>query len=651
VSLIRSAWAADFAPRDRRPIYDWAREFISLRPPFTRTGPFDVQESRHFIGPFDALFDPVVREVNVCSPVRDGKTLIADIWLPWTVCNAPGSFLGIFMKDEVAQQHCETRTWRILESIAQIKALLDALDRHDARTQEILFEDPIYIWGPSTKNLQSKPITYLWFDEAWQFHKGVIREGKGRLGDALKLGLDKTLVTSQGGQKQTTAADRTDDWWLQFDAGELNVWNAPCRGCGKLHVPLIHAAPPEQQLNKSHRVGLTWDDHRDDRGLWIIPRCLETLRYVCPLCAHVTPLSDQARTRHAWNLGGKHVVIGEAKRVKKSFTNTGLINYPWEFLAEEFMTVKNHVLLGERGPWIQFLQKYLAQFHDLQEEEEYELLPTIEINIPSAPTVPSARAEAPPPIHWTDELTGEKITFTHRHLMIDVSLRRLWAVASAWSDQGDDLTLEAREIPVDAQGAFNYAAVETMQRQWMVSDQDVGWDVNYEERAQEVMEEIVKHGHLETEGDETRWRQWVGYRGDRRASFRYIIAKKIRLTPVVMTADKRVCPDLEVIDPAPGIRNPDDAPEFFLPLGEGLFRKKECIVFRWSKPAITAILEARTHRPPPLQDHGALRRRPSRFRRLQKDGYRPRHPPRLPRAGGTGGSGFDSPACLSRAPL
>lgn len=587
---IRSAWRADFAARDRRPIYDWARDHVTLHPPL-KPGIFEVNDSRQFIAPFDALLDPHVREVNVCAPVGDGKTLIADVWLAWLVVNDPGSFLGVFQKDDVAKTHCETRTWKNFESIPAIKAKLDALDQHQARTQEILFDDPIYILGPSTRNLQHKRISYLWFDEAWQFPKGIMREAKGRLATAIKLGTDKTLVTSQGGQKQNSASDRCEDWWLQFDAGELNAWHVPCQ-CGTFHIPPLHSSSdgradlpvrPGGAATPPYR-GLTWTEHKDERGFWLISKCLETLRYVCPHCGHVTAPSEQARCKSNWNRGGKHLRIGEEKRIKKSYTNNGLINYPWEFIAEEFLTAKNHALRGDKSALVQFRQKYLAQFHDeTEQDDDFTRLPTIEIEVGTRSTAsPSAAA---PPIIWTDETTGEQITFTHRHLMIDVSLRRLWAVASAWSDTGDDLTLEAREIPAEPSGRLKYEEVESMQKQWGVLDQDVGWDVNYDERAQEVIEEIVKHGHFEGKN----WLQWVGYRGSSKENFPYHPkGKRLRLLPVVMEPKL-----IERIDPCPGILTPAKAPEFFATDPAGVTFKKFALVFKWSKPYFSSLIEAR----------------------------------------------------------
>src|SRR5687767_6392684 len=85
--ILADNWSRVWKPRDRRPIYEWARENVFLPSRLTRTGAFEVDRSRQFVAPFDALQNDRIREVNILAPVRDGKTLIADVWLPWLVVN------------------------------------------------------------------------------------------------------------------------------------------------------------------------------------------------------------------------------------------------------------------------------------------------------------------------------------------------------------------------------------------------------------------------------------------------------------------------------------------------------------------------------------------------------------------------------------
>ena len=562
--IIQRAWADDFSPRDRRPIYAWAADKIILRPPFRQTGRFDVSSSRQFIGPFDALLDPIVREVNICAPVRDGKTLIADVWLPWTICNFPGSFLGVFQKDDVAKEHCETRTWRILESIPEIVSMLDSMSVHAARTQEIMFEDPIYIWGPSIKNLQGKGFQYLWMDEVWQLEKGIIREAKARLGDALKMGLDKTLITSQGGHKQDQSAFLTADWWEQFNAGELNVWHVECSACGKFHVPALGQLAPD----RVNRVGLVWDEHRNERGQWKISKAVESARYVCPHCAAVFPLIDQAKVRDRWNKTGKHVKVGEEKRVKKSFTNNGIISWPWEFLVEEFLTSRNAAAMGDRAHTIQFFQKYMAQFHDQHETGDYDQLESISIeNDPAACDV--TEIEHPPQ-------SGEKILFPDRQMMIDVQMRELYVLVDAWNHQGDDVTLHCERVDT-----FDEAAA--IQARFNIPPQDVGIDINYDLRKTEVALECCRRGEL-TKGPDGKvvWNQWIAYRGSDKPHFPH----KRKTGPDRQYPFSQVSQD---IPPCP-TRNLADWPkDLILPNG----RAKMCRVFSWSNPTIKDVLEQR----------------------------------------------------------
>ena len=107
-------------------------------------------------------------------------------------------------------------------------------------------------------------------------------------------------------------------------------------------------------------------------------------------------------------------------------------NWPWEFLVEEFLTSRNAAALGDKAHTIQFWQKYMADFYDSTVFSDFDRLPSTEIQ--SDPTKDDE-------IEWTDPKTGDKLTFKHRQMMVDVQMRELWVMVDAWSDDGDDITL------------------------------------------------------------------------------------------------------------------------------------------------------------------------------------------------------------------
>lgn len=553
--MIRSDWQSQFRPRDTRRIYDWAREKVQLFPPLTKTGAFDITDTRHFLGPFHALQDDHVREVNVRAPVRDGKTLIADVWLAWLIVNDPGAFLGIFQVDDIAKEHCETRTWPILESIPEIAAKLPA----NARTQEILFTDhnPAYIWGPAISNLQSKGFRYIWLDESWMYDKGTITEAKGRLGDFVKLGIDKLLCTSQGGYAYDLSKNRNKDWHEQFSSGELNQWWVQCRHCGQHHWPAWRGRSRTQ-----HNTGIVFDEIRNEAGFWLIDQVKETARYVCPLCQAAEPVAECARVQAAWNATGKYEIVGEKKRVKKSFTWNGLITYPWLYLIELYLTARNAARMGDHTHYTIFVQKRLADDVDHTAAEEFTMLPTIGADeLPgSAAVSPADGSESPIKKWWS----RQRWIF----MSIDVQETHFWILIIAFSETGEFLVLHFAKV-------YSWGECYDAQTKYGVPDEDVMVDCGDDQV--KVWYESVMHGHWAEQNGRRRWFCWIALRGSEIVNFPHEIKSgKLKGRTVRLPYSETQAGD-------PCINLANDDPKRKAAAG------RQCPVITWSNPTIKDV--------------------------------------------------------------
>jgi hypothetical protein len=577
---IRETWRAAFSPRDTRTIYDWAAAHVTLPSALSKTGAFDVSISRHFIAPFEALQDPHVREINVCAPPRDGKTLLADLWLPWIIENDPGPFLGVFQKDDIAKEHCELRTRPILQSVPGILARWPT-DYRD-RLQEMLFaEMPVFIWGPAVNNLQSKGFRFVWLDESWLYSKGTIGEAKARLGDFVKLGLDKFLATSQGGFAEDLGEKENRDWYDQFHSGELFEWHVQCRHCHQFHAP-VWSGEHKDGPRKGQRYGMVWDDCRDDRDQWLIEEAKKTLRYICPHCGAAEKAEDYKIVQEAWNKTGRYQnAAGEVwsaspasplrAKPKVSFHWNKIITYPWTTLLDVWLTARNAAAHGDRTKTIQFKQKELAAFHHPRgEDDDYEKIPTADID------ADPATLEV---ITWTDPATQRVIEFRHRDMMIDVQMTEVYAVVSAWSDFGDDITLWAEKLT-------SWTQCRVLQERFKVADDDVGIDINYDYRATDVAQACCRHGHLaKNDKGQDVWVQWVAYRGSPKANFPWEPKNgKRRLLPYN--------PEPERVDPCPGLAIRARPEDMVIKIG-GAIVAKHCRVFQWSEDTITGILDER----------------------------------------------------------
>lgn len=348
-----------FKARDRRPTEEWAKDFVRLVSPFTITGPFDASISRHLAGPLDGLDDDRVREVNVLAPTRGGKTLIADIWLCSIIGRTPGPTRWVFQDDKAARDQAELRTWQLIENNEWLLNLLPE-NRHKARSQEIIWPAmPLHISGPALGQLQSRGYQHVIGDEAWLWPEGRLEELRQRLGDYAKLGTDKMLCLSQGGEIES-------DWDRQFSRGVLHEWEVQCLSCGKYFAPLRWTL----RRPDGSRWGMVWDKHKTDAGLWDIPKVLPTVRFECEHCGH--PHLDSVRTKSEWNRTGRFAVEPTEKNPKrKSFHWTAVIDSPWEELVDGYLQSVNAWRMGNPLPLIQFFQKRMAEMkseHSLTEE-------------------------------------------------------------------------------------------------------------------------------------------------------------------------------------------------------------------------------------------------------------------------------------------
>lgn len=107
LSTIADGWRDAWRGPDRRPIYEWAKEYIRLPAAYTIQGNFNPDVSRHLLPIMDALQDDTIRRVTLMKPTRGAGTLVADIWVPWIVANDPGPIQWNMQTDPIAEDHAQ----------------------------------------------------------------------------------------------------------------------------------------------------------------------------------------------------------------------------------------------------------------------------------------------------------------------------------------------------------------------------------------------------------------------------------------------------------------------------------------------------------------------------------------------------------------
>ncbi|HWN09755.1 MAG TPA: terminase gpA endonuclease subunit [Pyrinomonadaceae bacterium] len=466
--VIRSAWRRNFSPFDRRSIYEYAQQIV-LQAPYVPTGPFDVSKSRHFIAPFNGIADPHVREVNVLAPPRSGKSMLADISIPWIKTHEPGDVLWIFHRALLAKEHAERRALKVLRSVEEIKAMLPHPDQD--RTSEIIFADmAVYLRGQAMDNLQSKGFRYVILDECWRYKPGTIAEAAARLGEFLKQQISKLICISQGGWED-------DEWDQQYRTGELNEWFIECARCNHFMLPLWNAYRPD-----GTRWGIVWNEYRREGDFWDINRCLSTVRFECEKCAH--PHIDGIKTKAEWNRTGKYLVVGDPNRNKKSFHWSAIIDFPWVELLDIYLKGRNANRQGSPAASQKFWQKQMAQMFSLTRADLRR--PIIELY--DSPACGAAKG-------WKRFLTVD----CQADLALFFCVIRDWCIATG----------ESRRVWRGQCRTFEQ--IRERQEEHGVQDQNTFLDIGYEQR--KVFQQCVRFGHWGIIGRRRIWLCWIGLKG------------------------------------------------------------------------------------------------------------------------------------------
>jgi len=457
-----------------REIYEWASDHINLPAVITRRGRFSVAASRHFVAPLQALRSELVREVNVLAPVRGGKTLIADVAVPWAVAVRYSSVLWVFQEDTIASSHAETRQWPILEACGPVQKLMPG-DRHKKRKSEILFSHgvPLILTGPAVSQLQSRGFRWVVCDEPWLYAPGILGQAKARLGDFVRINASKFLCISQGGSPD-------GDWALQEQSGTRYEWHVPCMGCGELFVPRW-----SQIREDGSRCGMRFDAERDGDG-YNIQRAIDTMRVECPTCGHEH--FDTARTKAFWNEGGCYpeFVAGEDRAV--TFRWSALIDYPWAELVNEWLQAQVAKRVGNVQPLINFLNKRLAEHAD-ENRIHTEDRPMVRVSVPTDPKEPALPGEAA------------------RIMTVDRQADDLyWITVRAWTKSGESLRLWFGR-------KYSEPDIEAVREQFGVPPDCVLIDSGYRPRGDHgVYAACIRYG-------------WIAVKGAEERSFRHQIKK------------------------------------------------------------------------------------------------------------------------------
>lgn len=351
------SWRAGWHKPDRRPIWEWAHDNVTLPASYAQPGRLDLSTSRHLLGPLAAIQDDAVRKVTSMGAIQTGKSLISEVAIMWALSNSPGPTMLTMQTDDDAREHCNQRFFEALRSVRAIREVMPA-DRHLITMTDIYF-GPYFLTvnGANLSNLQRVSIRWKFNSECWLWKKGLMGHSEGRVSAYEKAGNSKVVNESQGGTEG-------DDFHEAYKSGNQAVWGVRCFGCGNL-TPLTFAGRATSDPDKLACV--VWDaDARRGDGTWNVARAAETARFACPNCGYLH--EDSARTRAQWNRTGDYITTrDDAPAGIKSFRWEALVARPMADLVSQFLEARRQQKQGVT----QAMQDFTRQRRALPWKEDF----------------------------------------------------------------------------------------------------------------------------------------------------------------------------------------------------------------------------------------------------------------------------------------
>ncbi len=301
------------------PIYKWASEYVTLPNAYNPPGRFSVDLSRYLTGPFDALKDPTIRQVNVMAPPRSGKTLLGEIFLLHSIANNPSNVLWLQSSDEQMKKLGGLRMTPLLTMCPPVNTLIDHSDRFSITQKKYKFANKteVHLGSAKIRDLQGVGYRFIIFDEVWLASPGFIAEAQARVGDYPDT--YKILLLSQGGSLENA------DWHIEFHRAPIYEWAYPCPKCHRNQVLAFNFRKEDKSYG-----GLIWDRNEKTcpSNVWDPEEASKTAVLKCLYSDCDGSLTDTPENREYINANGLYVCTKKEGDTRKR-------SYRWNALADK----------------------------------------------------------------------------------------------------------------------------------------------------------------------------------------------------------------------------------------------------------------------------------------------------------------------------
>ncbi len=463
--------------------YQWADEYIDLPSYFAFQ--FNSELSPYLLQPFNDLINSEVEQINLCGARQTGKSLFADISIPYWVVNDPGPIIRLHQDDKPAAQFLENRLKPILQNCEKTKPMVQG--RYAIRTDEVqLPHCSIRVSGHSENRLNGPSARYLIFDELHRFDKGAVAKAKA-MTNAF-AGRRKILICSTPGVVKDQLSD-------EMNKGHVFQWAWQCPKC-KEHQPWYWTKEIREDA-KGNKIyaGIVWKKFQHEDGSYDYERTGNSAKLICAHCEH--ELKDTPENRIELNRNGKFLQV-------KSDGDPKVHTYLWNCFVNAQISFKEKVA--------EYLKAYLKNKYGGNDED----IKTFHQHSLGAEWNPRAPLFKPRIFIERYDPTGTWADEAYRWMAVDyqkVQSARYYVIR-AFDKKGN-----SRQIKYGK--AFSWDDIDSIRKENKVLPQFTLVDAGYNQ--DEVVKECVDRGEwIEFEQDGKKFRQfhhWIALKGDQKGHY------------------------------------------------------------------------------------------------------------------------------------
>lgn len=447
----------------------------------------------------EVIADPRVNLVVLLCAVQNWKSLAIELSITKFIKTDPHPIGFIMKKDAEARGVMTTRFMPLWRNTPVIQALMPTgADRNEATKSLITFKNQMVLWcmGSAESNLQGKTIRTIFFDDAFQFDRGVIKTGKARLTGFRELG--KAVIASQGSQP----GHEVEENWEETSQSE---WSFRCQSC--------------QTMQAFTWKQIKFDPIKDESGRYNYKEIRPTVELECinEECKHRYKNTDAVRQALSDPKKGARFIKGNPRAPdnKIGLRETAISTMCWFILVEEYLQAKLASYRGDFTLLQIFHTKRLASFFGDEagedeaiqmtgagynaadwEEWQDDLEQWHEGLIAEMPRTKVLRiVESSEKLR--DALTpkGNKVWHRLRFLTVDVQRDHLWAIIRSYQPDYTSRLLWAGKL-------YSWPEVKLLQEQYEVSPGLTFLDSGDKPFAEQgVYEQAIRYGYSCLRGD------------------------------------------------------------------------------------------------------------------------------------------------------